>query len=457
MLTRAHPADWPAGPPGHPLLGNLSELSRNWLDTLTHYAREYGDFVPLRLGPKRAVLVSHPTLVEDVLVTRNRAFVKSLALRNSRRIFGDGLVTSEGEHWLAQRRLIQPALHHQHIPAYGRAMVECTLRMLAGWRAGETRELYADFSRLTLEIVTQTLFGAAISAGETADVAQAVAAALAGFDRRINSLLFLVPDTVPLPGHLGYLRAAQRLDEIVYRIIERARSNSAPGDTLLELLLNCRDDDGRPMTDRQLRDELLSLMVAGHETTALTLMWVFVLLAQHPAVETTLIGAVDTALEGQPPSTESLARLQYVDWVVKETLRLYPTSWVIARESIEECSIGPFRVDPGTVMVMSQWVIHRDARFFDDADTFRPERWLDSAQPLPRFAYFPFGGGPRVCIGNAFAGMELVLVLATIAQQFRLTLAPDQSVEPHPSATLRPDRHLRVVLCERGRPGASSR
>src|SRR5215471_5650070 len=345
---------WPRGPVGRFLVGNLPELSRDWLATLTRYADEFGDFVPLRLGPKRAVLLSHPSLIEDVLVTHNRAFIKSLALRNSRRIFGNGLVTSEGEPWLRQRRLLQPPMRPQHVGAYAQTMVEATQQLLARWRSGETRDLYADLSQLTLEIVARTLFGTGITEQEAIDVGRCLAVALAGFDRRISGLQFLLPDTLPAPGHMAYLRAAQRLDEIICNLVERARRQPDERDNLLSVLLESRDERGQRLTDRQIRDEVVSMIVAGHETTATTLVWTFVLLAQNPEVEDNLVREIERCLDGR--AIADAIRLPYVEWVIAETLRLYPTSWVIAREASTACLIGPYLVERGTVILMSQWV-----------------------------------------------------------------------------------------------------
>jgi cytochrome P450 len=447
MLTTT---DWPAGPRGAFLLGNLPEISRDWLGTLTRYAREYGDFVPLQLGPKRTVLVSHPSYLEDVLITHNRAFIKSLALRHSKRVFGDGLVTSEGDAWFSQRRTMQPTMHHRYVAAYAETMLDATRQMLSCWCDGQQVDLCAEFSRLTLEIVTRTLFGTTITEREAKDVARVKTVILAGFDCRISSLRFLIPDTLPFPGHFAYLHAAQQLDEIVYRLIERARRDGSPTDTLLSVLLRSQDANGRHMTDRQIRDQVVSLLVAGHETTALTLSWAFVLLAQHPEIEAKLAREAMCGLDGEPLSVDCFNRLSYAASIVDETLRLYPTSWVIARESIAKCRIGPFGIDPGTVVVMSQWVVHRDERFFDNAECFRPQRWTDGlAKRLPRFAYFPFGGGPRACIGDAFARMEMVLLLGTIISQVHLALVPGESVVPHASATLQLNPNPRMIVTRR--------
>ena len=438
--------------PGRSLLaGNLAELRRDWLGTLTRYAREYGDFVPLRLGPRRAVLLGHPSYVEEVLVGNHRNVVKSPFLRNARRLLGNGLLVSEGEFWQRQHRLAQPAFQRQRIEAYAPAMLEGTERMLARWRDGEQRDIQSEMTRLTLEIVATALFGADVSA-EVAEVSAIVMVATRRFNRRMNSsFLFLLPDTLPLPGNFPLLRAAARLDRIVYRMIEqRRRSGAAPRDDLLSLLLHAQDEDGSRMTDRQLRDEVMNALLAGHETTALVMTWTWYLLATHPAVEQKLLDELRSVLAGRPPTVADLPSLPYAGHVIAEALRLYPPAWAIDRETIRPIRVGGRRIPSQTICILSPWLTHRDPRFYDRPDTFDPDRWSDGlARRLPRLAYFPFGGGPRICIGSTFALQEAVLVLATVAQRYRLDLAPDQTITPWPSITLRPKNGIQVVLRKR--------
>jgi cytochrome P450 len=439
----------PRGPKGHFLLGQLPELRRDWLGCLERYAREYGDFVPLRLGPKRAVLLAHPALIEDVLIARQRDFIKSPAVRNGRRLLGNGLLTSEGEFWRRQRRLAQPAFHKQRIAAYGEVMVAHTQAMLDEWRDGEVRDVHAEMMRLTLSIVAKTLFDSDV-AGDAADVGRALEVVLERFNTRINTLLFLLPDTIPTPGNLAFLRAARRLDRVIYGMVAARRASGEDRGDLLSMLLHARDEDGSRMTDKQVRDEAMTLLLAGHETTAIALSWTWYLLARHPAVEAKLLAELGAALGGRAPTVADLPRLGYAEAVVTEAMRLYPPAWAIARESLRECRIGPHRLPAGTVAVMSQWVLHRDGRYFDRPEEFDPDRWSGGlARRLPKFAYFPFGGGPRLCIGNNFAMLEAVLLLATIAQQFRLTLQPGHPVTPWPSATLRPKHGIRLILHRR--------
>ena len=437
-------ASLPRGPKAHPLLGHLAELRRDWPGTLTRYAREYGDIVPLRLGPRTAVLLSHPDYVEDVLVTHNRVFTKSPTLRNSRRLFGHGLLTSEGDFWRRQRRLSQPAFSRERLASYGELMIACTERTIGSWVPGQERDVHADMMRLTMEIVGRALFGADVGAAAT-EVGDALEVALERFNARVESLLFLLPDTLPMPGNLAYLRAAGRLDRVVFGIIERRRGETEERGDLLSMLLRARDGDGSRMTDHQLRDEVMTLFLAGHETTAIALSWTWYLLATHPAVERKLLAELRAVLADRTPSVADLPRLKYAERVVTEVLRLYPPAWSISREALQPCEIGGYRLAKGHVAMLSQWVVHRDPRFFDRPDDFDPDRWAAEGAARPRYAYFPFGGGPRLCIGAGFAMMEAVLVLATILQRFRLALVPGQDFTPWATVTLRPRHGVRVI------------
>jgi cytochrome P450 len=268
-------------------------------------------------------------------------------------------------------------------------------------------------------------------------------------------MLFLLPDTLPLPGNLTFLRTADRLDRIVYRIIEQRRRDAAEGNDLLSLLLRIHDEDGTRMTDRQLRDEVMTLFLAGHETTAIALSWTWYLLAEHPEVERKLIAELAEVLGGRAPTVADLPRLRYAEHVISESLRLYPPAWIISREAIQPVEIGGHRIEKGQLAMVSQWVLHRDPRFWERPDEFVPERWAVEKPTWPRFAYFPFGGGPRICIGAGFAMMEAVLILASIARRFRLVLEPGQQIVPWPSLTMRPRHGVRVRLEGREPPAAT--
>jgi cytochrome P450 len=439
----------PRGPRGHWLLGNLPAFRRDRLGFLTECARTYGDVVSLRFGPKRMMLASHPDLVEEVLVTNNRHYIKHFALRMTQATLGNGLLTSEGDFWRRQRRLAQPAFHRERIAAHAETMVELTERMLEGWAPGQVRDIQDDMMRVTLEIVARTLFDADVS-GEAAGASEAMETALRAFTARVGRIIRL-PERLPTPANLRLRRAVRQLDAIIFAIIAARRASAADRGDLLSMLIQAQDeDDGGRMTDRQLRDEAMTLFLAGHETTANTLAWAWFLLAQHPEAEARLHAELDAVLQGRAPTLADLPRLPYTEHVISETLRLYPTVWIVGREAIEPSTVGGYPVPVGTTVYMSQWVLHRDPRFFDDPLAFRPERWADSlARKIHRYAYFPFGGGPRICIGNAFAMMEAVLLLATIARKYRLALVPGFQVKLLPTMTLRADGGIAMITAAR--------
>jgi cytochrome P450 len=437
------------GPKGNWLTGNLPAFRRDRLGFLTGCARTYGDVVGLRFGPRRMMVVNHPDLVEEVLVANNRQYIKHFALRMTESTLGNGLLTSEGDFWRRQRRLAQPAFHRERIAGHAAIMVAFAERLLESWADGQARDIQDEMMRVTLEIVAKTLFDADVS-GDSADASAAMDMVMHCFTRRVGRLIRF-PEYIPTPVNLRLRRAVRRLDAIIFDIIASRRAGGEDRGDLLSMLLHAQDeDDGGGMTDRQLRDEALTLFMAGHETTANTLTWAWFLLARHPEVESRLHAEVDAVLEGRAPTLDDLPRMPYAEHVITETLRLYPTVWILGREAIEPTEVGGYRVPVGTTVYMSQWIIHRDARFFDDPESFRPERWEDGlAKRIPRYAYFPFGGGPRICIGNAFAMMESVLLLATIARRFRLALKPGAVVKPLPTMTLRADGGIPMVLSAR--------
>ena len=436
----------PPGPKGQLIAGSFSDYTRDQLGFLTRCAKEYGDVVRMRFFNVGIVLLNHPDHIEQVLVVDNRHFVKDRAERSGLRFLGSGLLTSEGGFWRRQRRLAQPAFHRERINAYGETMVESAQQMLAGWRSGETRDIAAEMSRLTLGIVAGTLFGA-ISDAEREAVGAALRVIL---NRFTGGVLFKVPESIPTPANLRFRRAIRDLEGVIYGIVGRRRKSSSDTGDLLSMLLAARDEEsGEGMSDKQLRDEVMTVLLAGHETTALNLTWTFYLLAEYPEAEAKLLAGLGEALGDRAPTVADLPTLPYASAVVKESLRLYPPAWGFGREALSEREIGGYRVPAGTQLIVSQWVTHRDERFFEKAEEFLPERWLDgSTDGLPRYAYFPFGGGPRLCIGRQFATLEATLLLATILQRFRLRPA-NGPVEPRPSLSLRPRGGMRMALEER--------
>ncbi len=419
-------------------------MQQNPLDYFTAMAQKYGDVSGMRIGKFRSLFINHPDLIEDVLVNNARLYYKGRILRANKYLFGEGLLTSEGDFWLRQRRLAQPAFHRARVNAYAATMAEYAEQLIATWRNGEARDIHEEMMQLALRIVSKTLFDADVTRdakeiGETLDVLLQIAA---NFGRTI-----LVPLWVPSPRNIRAKLGIKRLEKVIYRIIAERRANGRDTGDLLSILLHAQDEDGSHMNDRQLRDETITLFLAGHETTANTLAWTWWLLAQNPAVEKKFHEELDGALGGRVPEVDDLPKLAFLNNVLTESLRLYPTAWGMARLAAEEHEIAGYPVRPGYGVAFAQWVIHRDARWFDAPLEFRPERWDNGlAKQLPRFAYFPFGGGPRQCIGNTFALMEASVVLATIGQKFRFQLIPNHKVTPLASITLRPKNGIQVRL-----------
>lgn len=438
---------YPPGPRGHLILGCLREMQRTPLEFMAESIARYGDVVHMRLANVHVYLLNDPDLIEHVLVTANRSFIKPRLLRDAKEVLGNGLLTSEGDFWLRQRRLAQPAFHRDRIASYAETMVAYTERMLEEWKDGEKLDIHEEMMRLTLAIVARTLFGAEVG-DKAADVGRSMEVALQRFVERITIFRFL--DKLPLPRNRRFRAARASLDEIIYGIIEERRRAGVDRTDLLSLLLQARDEDGSRMTDLQLRDEAITLFLAGHETTAISLSWTWYLLSQNPDVEARLVDELERVLGDRPPTLADLPNLSYTDMVVRESMRLFPPAWRVGREAIEPCEVGGYRIPVGAQVIMSQWVVQRDGRFFEEPEAFRPERWEDDlTKRIPRFAYFPFGGGARRCIGDSFAMMEATLLLAAIARRYHIALAPDAVIELWPSITLRPRHGLSMILTKR--------
>jgi cytochrome P450 len=335
------------------------------------------------------------------------------------------------------------------VAAYGEVMTAFTERLLQAWKHGGVVEVHGEMMGVTQAIVGKTLFDADVS-GDAHDVAQAARILAEDFGARLTSLR-LIPYWLPTPRNVRAWRAIRRLDRLVHRIIAERRASGEDRGDLLSMLLAARDaEDGSRMSEEQLRDEAMTMFLAGHETTAVTLSWAWYLLAQHPEADARLASELRDVLGGRAPTVADLPRLRHADMVIAESMRLYPPAYGLGRQAVKATEIGGHAVAPRDIVIAPTWVVQRDIRWFEAPEAFRPERWAgDLAQRLPRFAYFPFGGGPRQCIGNAFAQMEAVLVLATIAQRFRLSLEPDQRITPTPYVTLRPEPGIRMRLAVR--------
>ena len=444
----------PPGPAGRFLIGNFPLGSRDPLGLLSGWARRYGDIFHYRAFHIHVFFVNHPDAIESVLVSNSRDFVKGRGLQANRRLFGNGLLTSEGDFWLRQRRLCQPSFHRERVESYARFMVSCTERMLEGWQEGQTRDFGADMRQLTLGIVTKTLFGVEIG-DKTREVGLALKPVM-DFNSRGRILIPLFR-FLPAPNNVRYRLAVRRLDGIVWAIIRERLAHGEEGNDLLSSLLAARGENGEKMSHRQLRDEVMTLLLAGHETTSLALCWTFYLLARHPEVERKLLEEIESIVGERSPASADLPKLGYAARVLKESLRLYPPAYAMARVALRDCEIGGYRVPRGSSVVISPWITQRDPRFFPSPEAFEPERWTeDFARSLPKFAYFPFGGGPRVCIGAGFATVEATLLMVTILQRFHLELESPREVVPAPAITLRPKGGIKVVTSRQAHTALSA-
>jgi cytochrome P450 len=446
---------FPPGPKPHPLVGNLPEFRNNPLDFFLGCAREYGDIVHYRILNINVYLLNHPDLIEYVLSKNHRNFIKGRILRANRMLLGNGLFTSEGDDWGRQRRLVQPAFHRDRIVTYARVITAYTERLTATWLNGETRDITIEMKRLTMEIIAKTLFDADIS-NEAGIMGNALRIFLEEFVARTRTGM-LIPEHIPTPGNLRLQKAIRQLDEIVFRMIQQRRMSGKVHDDLLAMLLEAQDEHGIRMSDQQLRDEVMTLLLAGHETTALALTWTWYLLAKHPQVEKRLLAELDQVLDGHSPEITDIPYLRYTDFVLKEALRLYPPVWALPRSALKECKIGGYTIPAGSSISISQWVVHHDPRYFDEPDGFKPQRWEnDLTKRLPAFAYFPFGGGPRQCLGYSFANMEALLIIASIASRFHFSLVPDHPVIPWASISLNPKFGIKVMIHRRTPSSLSS-
>lgn len=409
-----------------------------------------GDVTYFRLGPQPGFFLNHPDLIRDLFVVNNDKFIKGRALQRAKSLLGEGLLTSEGEFHLRQRRMIQPAFHRQRIAEYAKAMVEYGERLSAQWRDGEVRDIDREMMRLTLQIVGKTLFDAEVG-DESDEVGSAMTTLVSMFD------FLLVPfsewlEKIPLPQTRRLNQARDTLNSIIYSIInERRASGEDKGDLLSMLLLAQDEDNGEVMTDDQVRDEALTLFLAGHETTANALTWTWYLLSQNPDAEAKLHEELDDVLAGRTPVFEDLARLPYTESVIAESMRLFPPAWAIGRLAKVEHEFQGYSIPPKALVLVSPFVTHRDPRFWTDHELFKPERWAVQTvkEATQRNIYLPFGGGIRRCIGESFAWTEGILLLATIAQSWTLRLMPEQRIGLRPVITLRPKFGMKMQLHKR--------
>ena len=436
----------PLGPKGLPMLGQLLAFRRDPLEFLSRIAREYpGDVVRFRPGPRDSYILKDPELIKDVLVTRQHDFRKSRGLEWAKLFLGEGLLTSEGDFHTRQRRLAQPAFHRQRIGGYADDMVQRTVAARERWSAGQVLDVDAEMMRLTLAVVSSSLFGTDVAA--SADEVREDLASIIALFQRFSLPLFGLIQKLPLPSNLRFDRAVARLDTLVYRLIaERQRDGRDHGDLLSMLVLARDDEGGGRMTDLQLRDEVITLLLAGHETTSNALTWTWYLLSQNEEVEARWRDELRRVLGDRAPTFEDLPALPFTEMVLAESMRLFPPAWGMGRRALRDVTLGGFTIRKGAILALSPYIVHRDERFWPDPLRFDPDRFTAEAKAArPRFAYFPFGAGARSCIGEPFAWMEGVLILATIGQRWRLRLLPGHPVELKALMTLRPRYGMRMV------------
>ncbi len=428
-------------------------LRKRRLEFLQDLQRNIGDIARFQLGTQGIWLLSHPDYIRDVLVTNQKKFMKGRGIQMMKRLLGEGLLTSEGETHLRQRRLVQPAFHRQRVATYADTMVNYGEKLRTHWSslpANEPIEMSYEMMRLTLMIAGKTLFDADVE-DEASEVSQALTQTMVMMERVTNPLAGFLA-RLPLPSNRRFEKGKAKLDEIIYRIIaERRKSNVDHGD-FLSMLMMSRDEEGGTgqMSDEQVRDEALTIFLAGHETTATGLTWTWYLLSQNPEVEAKLHAEIDSVLQGRLPTFEDLPKLRYAEMVFAESMRVLPPVWMIGRRAITEHEIAGQKIKEGDLILMNQFIVQHDERWFPEPNKFDPERWTpELKEARPKFSYFPFGGGTRVCIGEAFAWMEATLVLVTLAQQWKAKLAPGHIVEPHPLVTLRPKHGMKMILEKR--------
>jgi cytochrome P450 len=462
--SSSSPIEYPPGP--HSILPNklLRDFMHDPLKSLMDIAYTYGDIAHFKFGRRHIYLINNPYYIEDILIRNYKNFIKSRGLQVSRRLLGEGLVTSEGEYHDRQRRIIQPAFHPNLIKRYGGIMTTYAVRMCQQWEDGITLDIHKEMIHVTSAIISKAVLGSDIKSEEEDEVGNALLTCIEYFNRLLMPFGELIEKIPILPINKGFQHAKKKLDTIVYTMIKEHRDNETKSEKnadLLYTLLQAQDAEagiGR-MTDSQLRDEVMTIFLAGHETTANALTWTFYLLSQHPTVEAKLYDELsslpnDKGSSKRIPTVEDIPKLEYTEKVFRESMRLYPPAWTIGRQAIHDHKIDKYVIPAGSIILMSQYVMHHDPRYFSDPDLFYPDRWTKETKlQLPRFSYFPFGGGIRGCVGEPFAWIEGILLIATICQQWKMHHDPAHKVELKPLITLRPKFGMRMRL-ERRKDGS---
>ncbi|HEX6574687.1 MAG TPA: cytochrome P450 [Gemmatimonadaceae bacterium] len=427
-----------SGPPRRVLTGNLRDFSLDPLKFLTETSNQFGPVASLRFGRMRAFLVSDPGMIEEILVKRRNDFVKAAAIRKQRKLFGSGLLINEGNSWARQRRLTQPAFHPGNLGVYVQPILDHTRRALDRWKTTPTIDVHEEMKDLLMSIAAECLFGPEV-APEAARIGAAVEAAMDQYASRRGAAR-LLPEWIPLEETRRYIAGVKELDEFVAETVARRRESKAERKDLLGMLLAARDENGSSMSPRQLRDEAINLFVGAFDTPSLTMSWTWYLLALHREIADRLHEESDNAVPGETST------MPFTQLVLRESMRLYPPAYLLGREAIRDTQLGDANIPRGSTVLISQWVMHRHPSYFERPLDFIPERWKNQPS-LPRFVYFPFGAGPRVCIGAALATLELTLVLSMIAREMRFELVSNEEIVPHATMTLRPRGgvHARVT------------
>lgn len=429
---------FPPGPKESPA-SNLYAMRRDPVGFFTRLAHEYGDICHFNIGEQNLYLVNHPDMIKEVLVGKDRNFTKWFAVERLKDVLGEGLFVSEGPYHARQRKLSQPAFHRQRIATYAETMVKVAQRVRDRWAEGQVLDLAAEMNWLAMVIVADTLFGADVEE-EAVEIQNALS----------EVLRMLEKSTLPASEVADFDQARKRLDSAVLKIIQERRAAGEDHGDLLSMLLAARDEDGSQMSDIELRDEAMTIFLAGHETTANALTWTWYLLSQHPEIERQLHEVVDNVLQGNPPTLADVPKLNFVEMVFAESLRIYPPVWIVGRRAIEDCEIGGFPVPADAIVLLSQYVTQHDERFFPEPEKFDPQRWTQEAElSRPKYSYFPFSSGSRQCLGEAFAWMEGVIALSVISQRWQLKLAPNHRVELQPQLTLRTKYGMKMIPVRR--------
>jgi cytochrome P450 len=439
-----------SGPKGQFIVGNAQQFNRDSLNFLLAI-REHGDIAVGKFGPFPMYFFNHPDYLREILVTQASKVSKD---RITKQVLsptlGNGIFLSDGDFWKKQRALMQPVFHAKRIFDYGETITRYTEELITEWQNGATRAVDADMTAVTMRIIAKVLFDCDIH-GEESGFSKDIKEILHIMERRFKTALFNF-DWMPTPQNRHMAEVVKRLDTIIQRFIDERRKTGEDKGDLLALLLSAHDENNEFMSDKQVRDEAMTLFGAGHETTAVTMAWVWYVLSQHHDVQAKLHEELDRVLGGRTPNVNDLPNLPYTEMVIKETMRLYPAVFATTRIPKEEITIGGHTFKPPESLILNIWGVHRDARFFPEPDKFDPERFsAEREKDIVKYSYLPFGAGPRVCIGNAFAMMEARLILATVAQRFTLDVAEGLTVEPDRQFTVKPKYGLSMVVRERER------